>query len=73
MIGAIRNEHRLEDVAAPIVTDFDSFRESIRALGEKERQQYQDDATKDPAAALLSPDRPAEQATSVDHHAETEQ
>ncbi len=53
-IGAIRSEHRLEDVAVLTVADFDGFREAIRALGEKERQQYQDDATKDPAAALLN-------------------
>ena len=53
-IGEIRNKHALEDATTLVVGDFDSFREAIRALGEKERQQYQDDASKDPAAALLS-------------------
>lgn len=43
-IGAIRNEYALEDVATLTVEDFDGFREAVRALGEKKRQQYQDDA-----------------------------
>ena len=53
-IGAIRNDHRLEDSTSPAVQDFDGFRDAIRALSEKERQQYQDDASKDPAASLLA-------------------
>lgn len=52
-IGTIRSEHALEDVTLPTVQDFVSFSNAIRALGEKERQEYQDDATKDPAAVLL--------------------
>ncbi|MBT1634611.1 AAA family ATPase [Clavibacter michiganensis] len=54
-IGHIRQEHDLEDLARPTVQDFDAFRTAIRGLGEKERQAYQDDATQDPAAPLLTP------------------
>jgi predicted ATPase len=52
-IAVIRHEHALEDVSSLTVHDFEGFRASIRALAAKERQQYQDDATKDPAAALI--------------------
>lgn len=52
-IGKIRLQHELEDAVSPTVQDFGGFRSAIRALGEKERQEYQDDATKDPAAKLL--------------------
>ncbi|WP_157811226.1 hypothetical protein [Microbacterium lacus] len=58
-ISAIRREHELEDSTSPTVVDFDGFRGAIRSLGEKERQQYQDDATKDPAASLLAETPPA--------------
>lgn len=54
-IGRIREEHELEDLTRPTVRDFDAFRTAIRGLGEKERQSYQDDATQDPAAPLLTP------------------
>jgi hypothetical protein len=52
-IGTIRQVHALEDTVSPIVHDFEAFRDAIRSLGEKERQQYQNDASKDPAAKLL--------------------
>lgn len=54
-IGAIRVTHALEDVSVPTVQNFDGFRDAIRSLGEKERQHYQNDASKDPAAQLLDP------------------
>jgi len=54
-ISQIRQKHELEDLARPTVQDFDAFRTAIRSLGEKERQAYQDDATQDPAAPLLTP------------------
>ncbi|MCJ1707855.1 AAA family ATPase [Microbacterium sp. VKM Ac-2923] len=52
-IATIRQKHELEDLTRPTVEDFEAFRTAIRALGEKERQAYQDDATQDPAAPLL--------------------
>lgn len=52
-IAVIRNDFALEDSTNPTVHDFESFRGAVRALAEKERQQYQDDASKDPAASLL--------------------
>jgi len=52
-IGTIRQLHEIEDSVSPTVKNFDAFRDAIRSLGEKERQQYQNDASKDPAAKLL--------------------
>ncbi|WP_181062765.1 ATP-dependent endonuclease [Pseudoclavibacter sp. RFBG4] len=52
-IARIRASHELEDPASTHVRDFEGFREDIRALAEKERQEYQDDAARDPAAHLL--------------------
>lgn len=52
-IGVIRSKHRLEDAAVLTVAGFFGFREAIRALGMKERQQHEDDAAKDPAATLF--------------------
>jgi len=54
-IGDIRRVHDLEDNQIPTVQDFDGFRDSVRSLAQRERQQYQDDASKDPAASLLIP------------------
>lgn len=53
-IGIIRHDFALEDPVSPTVQDFEAFRAAVRALAEKERQQYQDDASKDPAANLLT-------------------
>ncbi|WPF82677.1 AAA family ATPase [Sanguibacter sp. 4.1] len=52
-IDQIRTKFEIDDNLSPVVSDFEEFREAIRALGLRERQEYQDDATKDPAATLL--------------------
>ncbi|NMO03286.1 AAA family ATPase [Gordonia sp. TBRC 11910] len=52
-IGEIRRVYELNDSSSPAVHDFSEFRKAIQALGEKERLEYQDDASKDPAAQIL--------------------
>ncbi|PSL37466.1 putative ATP-dependent endonuclease of OLD family [Labedella gwakjiensis] len=64
-LTSIRRRYELDDRSHPAVPRFEEFRDAIRALGQLERLQYQEETETDPSAAVSRTPADPEQGTNT--------